>query len=107
RLEPPRIDGTVVAGGALVQGEQLALVERDPLERIDEHGAVGGAGAHQEMTRVRDPAGVDADPPADLDQYDPQRDGDPRPPVEHLVEEAVARVVVVARVSVKAEVAVE
>src|SRR5262249_61950049 len=58
--------------------------------------------AHQEVTGEADPVELDTEPAADLDGEDGQRDRDPGAAVEDVVQEAVARVVVVRAIAPKA-----
>src|SRR5690606_13431675 len=75
-------------------------------ERIDERAPLP-ADPHQEMPRKADALDVDAEPATERHQDDRQGDGDPGATVEHLVEVAVARIVVIVGVALETELAVD
>ena len=90
-------------GAGAVEGSEprLAGGGRDPgavVERVDE--AVGVVEfTHQEVARHADADQIEAEAAADLDDHHCERDGHPHPAAQHLVEVAVARVVVVIAVA--------
>jgi hypothetical protein len=94
---------------ALEQRLERRVVEDAPaVERIDEHLGISGAEhAHEEMPRKRDTLRANARAPRDLAVHERERNRDARFPIEHVGEEAVSRVVVVALVPREAERRVE
>ena len=65
------------------------------VERVDEDLAPPGRAPHEEVAGEPDPLHRQPDPRGDLDVEDRQRDRDPEPAVDHLVQERVPGVVVV------------
>src|ERR1700761_4917034 len=76
-------------------------------EGVDDDGPSRGVEAHEEVPRERHPPPLDAGAAADLDEHHRQRDGDARAALDHLVEEAVPGVVVVAVVAAEARALVD
>src|SRR5262249_28264406 len=131
RLQLRRVAGAAVDGGKVVQHprEDLALADgahvlgREPrrkadrarqvllqgraveggaaAERVEDALAAGLARADEEAPREADAGEVEAEPPADLEEHDRQRDGDAEAPGQDLVEAAVLRVVVILLVAAK------
>ncbi len=95
--------------------QQLAAVhlrqQRAGVERIDDQVVVCAAGfrrgTHEEVPGKIHPFELHAGAPADLEIHDRQADRNSDPAVEHFVEEAVARIVVVLAVAAEAELFVE
>ena len=71
--------------------------------RISGSSGAAAVDADQEVSGEADARGAEAETAGDLEVEDRERDRDADLPVEHLGEEAVARVVVVVRVAAKAE----
>ena len=113
RLEAGTAPGTSTDGlgwPVISSHRRLDLLARQhpPVERIDEDGrAVVTHRAHKEVAREGDTFEPQPRPPGHRHQDDGQADGDTGAPIEHVVEEAVAGVVVLRDVAAKAEVPVE
>ena len=72
------------------------------MERVDQPMAAAALGPHDEMTREPHAHGLEPGPGRDRHVHDRERDRDAEPAVEHVVEEAVARIVVVLGVAPEA-----
>ena len=91
------VEDAVEAVLAVFLGEQGAAVER-----VDEQRARGSVHPHHEVSGQADALHLEAGAARDFHEDGGQRDRDARATVEHLVEVAVARVVVALRVAAEA-----
>lgn len=82
--------------------EQLVPAERAPArERVEDERPVRRVDAHEEMPREADPMSGQAESGRDAEQEHAERDRDTSAPIEDVVQEAIARVVVVVAVATK------
>src|SRR6202011_5055544 len=72
------------------------------VERIEQHVLASDPDPGDEVAREAHALHVEAEAPADLDQHQRERDRDAQPPVEDVVEVAVARIEVVAAIASEA-----
>ena len=80
-----------------------SFLEHDAAERIDDHRPLAPVDAQEEVPRKPDARGGHVGAAGDLEGDDRERDRDAGAAVEHVVEEAVAGVVVVVLVAVEAD----
>src|SRR5262249_9498929 len=88
--------------GAQPLEQRVVVDDGATAEAIDEERTLRSWGTDQEVARKSDSIQGDAEAPADLDGDDGERDGDSRAAFEDVVQEAVARVVVVVPVAAEA-----
>ena len=77
-------------------------IDRPAEERVEQDRAVRARRPHEEVSRKADALDRDAAAAAHLDQHHREGDGDAEAPLEDVVQEAVARIVVVVGVAAEA-----
>ena len=79
---------------AALRGQDDAAVER-----VEQHLLAVHARARDEVAGQPDTHHLESEPPSHLDEDERQRDGNAEPPIEDVVEIAIARIGVVLRVA--------
>ena len=83
-------------------GRPLRCQHGAAIEGVEQHRIGAHVGAHDEVAGQSDAQDAQPHAPADLHHEHGQRDGNPEPAVEDVVETAVARIVVVLAVAAEA-----